>query len=710
MATPKYGNEITNEITVPAPDWSVGNAARNLNFGQSSPREHSAERRGFIIGHVENMTGGVLYLENADTENGSVFLNAVVKQIVGNNTQDEQQLCVIGNPVHSGNISLSHPVLSLTDVYLTWYRSLGLRKNTRETILTPDDQLVALQLCMAELNSQKIGAFEVQASDVLEAVNHLIQDKLGNLATAEGPTHRDDYHLIREAYDKFLDHCNVSDIADVFLRVREKFQLDPDTTQRCRSSSKYILLELPQTQLETEMLKLLVDKSVTVVTMETSLDTSFSQSLEPADVRLTNQETDLNDLLERGHSLSTTVLSSSSATESYIRKVFQSYLTLLLNCRDEIALARAINIPDRDLDHRAFTELKRMARKKNMPMCQTAVSFVMQKRLGGKSYAPSQDNPLLQHIKGLSEFVTLLQKMQTIVEECTDSRSALGRLLTVLKNVLMRSKDLTLRKSSVEVVAVTMMEEAGRLADQLSDRRTDTASPKRSPGSGGSVYGRDVSRFIQLYLDRQAGRPSVGHVVEVLSDVYTSQSTPVRIPSLVSQFRSPDPETEKSREDTPLLQRTMQRMKELNNKKLAVPRYQSDCTWAMPAVSVSPLNNKEEIHVDYSPVNHDIIRAQAPPTNILQAEENLQCDEAEKKRKRKDLINKILESAEDQENVNLDREPSTKNSGKRKLKDAGTASSQPPSKKPRKPAATKSKKKVAPLLTGQKKLTTFFRM
>ncbi|KAI8499174.1 hypothetical protein Bbelb_229380 [Branchiostoma belcheri] len=703
------GNEMTNESFVPAPDWSGG------SMGGHTTTVHLGK-------NMEPITGGVLYLENVDAENCGVFVNAVVKQLASHNIQDQHQLHVIGNPVQyaSTSVSLSHPVLSLTDVYLGWYRSLGLRRNTRETVLTPDDQLVALQLCMAELNSQKIGSFEAQASDVLEVVSHLTQDKLGCLATTGGHAPRDDYQPIREAYDKFLEHCNVSDIPDVFLRVKEKFQTDPDTAERCRNNSRYIMLELPQTQIETEMLKLLVgDTPITVVTMETSLDTSFSQSVESADVRLTNQETDLTELLERGHPHAASVLSSSSATESYIRKVFQSYLTLLLNCRDEIALARAINIPDRELDHRAFTELKRAARNKNMPMCQTAVSFVMQKRLGGKSYAPSQDNPLLQHIKGLSEFVTLLQKMQTVVEECTDARAALGRLLTMLKNVLMRSKDLTLRRASVEAVAMAMMEEAGRLADHLSQGRADTASPKRSPGSGGSVYGRDVSRFIQLFLDRQAGRPSVGHVVEVLSDVYTSQSTPVRIPSLVSQFRvgdyggiqyhppplspisgpvlsdvytsqstpvripslvsqfrSPDPETEKSREDTPLLQRTMQRMKELNNKKAAVPRYQSDCSWAMPAVSVSPLsNNRDEIYVDYaSPVNH--------------------------------------QSAEDQENVDLDRRPAAaKNSGKRTLKDAGIApSSQPPSKKPKKPATTKSKKKVAPLLTGQKKLTSFFRM
>ncbi|XP_019617893.1 PREDICTED: uncharacterized protein LOC109465187 [Branchiostoma belcheri] len=314
------GNETTNESVVPAPDWSGGRFGVKFKLRSkftareqllSLPRTHD-----YMAG--KNMAGGVLYLENVDPENCSVFVNAVAKQLASHNTQDQHQLHVIGNPVQyaSTSVSLSHPVLSLTDVYLGWYRSLGLRRNTRETVLTPDDQLVALQLCMAELNSQKIGSFEAQASDVLEVVSHLTQDKLGCLATTGGHAPRDDYQPIREAYDKFLEHCNVSDIADVFLRVREKFQADPATAERCRNNSRYIVLELPQTQIETEMLKLLVgDKSTTVVTMETSLDMSFSQSVEPADVRLTNQETDLTELLERGRPHSTSGLPGSSATE-----------------------------------------------------------------------------------------------------------------------------------------------------------------------------------------------------------------------------------------------------------------------------------------------------------------------------------------------------------------------------------------------------------
>ena len=97
------------------------------------------------------------------------------------------------------------------------------------------------------------------------------------------------------------------------------------------------------------------------------------------------------------------------------------YLELLVNTRNEIALARIIDIPSRGLDHKAFTDLKHTARPKNMSMYQTAVSHVMRIRLGGKSYAPGSDNLLSQHTKGLSELVDLIHKLQNIVEEDQDS-------------------------------------------------------------------------------------------------------------------------------------------------------------------------------------------------------------------------------------------------------------------------------------------------
>lgn len=50
--------------------------------------------------------------------------------------------------------------------------------------------------------------------------------------------------------------------------------------------------------------------------------------------------------------------------------VLQSYLELLVNTRSELALARVLNVPNRELTHEAFTELKREAKTKNMTMYQ----------------------------------------------------------------------------------------------------------------------------------------------------------------------------------------------------------------------------------------------------------------------------------------------------------------------------------------------------
>ena len=47
----------------------------------------------------------------------------------------------------------------------------------------------------------------------------------------------------------------------------------------------------------------------------------------------------------------------------------------------------------------------------------------MKLRLGGKGYAPDPNCALGQHIKGLGEFVTLMQRMEEVIEEDQDIRS-----------------------------------------------------------------------------------------------------------------------------------------------------------------------------------------------------------------------------------------------------------------------------------------------
>ena len=50
-----------------------------------------------------------------------------------------------------------------------------------------------------------------------------------------------------------------------------------------------------------------------------------------------------------------------------------SYLQLLVNLRSETALARVINVPDRGLDHRAFTAIKKESKKTKLSMYQVNV-------------------------------------------------------------------------------------------------------------------------------------------------------------------------------------------------------------------------------------------------------------------------------------------------------------------------------------------------
>jgi len=46
------------------------------------------------------------------------------------------------------------------------------------------------------------------------------------------------------------------------------------------------------------------------------------------------------------------------------------YLRLLVNSRDELALARILDVPRRGLDHHAFTDVKHEARRRGLSMYQ----------------------------------------------------------------------------------------------------------------------------------------------------------------------------------------------------------------------------------------------------------------------------------------------------------------------------------------------------
>nr|XP_039327939.1 PCNA-interacting partner isoform X6 [Saimiri boliviensis boliviensis] len=105
------------------------------------------------------------------------------------------------------------------------------------------------------------------------------------------------------------------------------------------------------------------------------------------------------------------------------RKIIFSYLNLLVNSKNDLAMAYILNIPDRGLGREAFTDLKHAAREKQMSMFLVATSFIRTIELGGKGYAPPPSDPLRTHVKGLSNFIRFIDKLDEILGEITNPRS-----------------------------------------------------------------------------------------------------------------------------------------------------------------------------------------------------------------------------------------------------------------------------------------------
>ncbi|KAM8935100.1 PCNA-interacting partner isoform 17-T17 [Lycaon pictus] len=116
------------------------------------------------------------------------------------------------------------------------------------------------------------------------------------------------------------------------------------------------------------------------------------------------------------------------------RKIIYSYLNLLVNLKNDLALAHILNIPDRGLGREAFTDLKHAAQEKKMSIFLVATSFIRTLELGGKGYAPSPSDPLRAHVKGLSNFINFIDKLDEILGEIPNPRSPIQ-----VKNSSMKS-------------------------------------------------------------------------------------------------------------------------------------------------------------------------------------------------------------------------------------------------------------------------------
>ncbi|NXC80167.1 PARI protein, partial [Cercotrichas coryphoeus] len=263
----------------------------------------------------------------------------------------------------------------------------------RTTVCGADCMLMVLQLSMAEVNKQYHGYFTVSLSDVLETWNYLLHDKLGLYENMKEP---ESYADVKKAYHAFLARSNMLDLIDIYQKCYSLGLLAED-----ESISPVQLLEF-------------------ISGVMNAQENNGSVLSTPTQINRRGQE-----------HMKVTILA---------KKFVCSYLSLLVNSKDDLALAHILNVPDRGLGREAFTNLKHASQERKMSIFLMATSFIRSIELGGRDSASSLYDPLRAHVKGLSNFVNFIDKLQEIVGEILNTRTAGGRILSTVKMHLIKGR------------------------------------------------------------------------------------------------------------------------------------------------------------------------------------------------------------------------------------------------------------------------------
>ncbi|XP_076861502.1 PCNA-interacting partner isoform X2 [Brachyhypopomus gauderio] len=414
------------------------------------------------------------------------------------------------------------------------HRVLG---SERSTLQGADSMLMVLQLCAAEVRKQERGEFAVALSDVLAAWKRVLLDKL-HLSHHSAPL-PESYELIRKEYDSFLKRTNTVDLIDVYGMYNQlRLTTDP---------------EVPLTA--TQLFEFLRGDTGTLGEAE----------LEGQCPATPSSRAQLH----------------SSQVQRLVRRIFFSYLSLLVNTKDDLAVAHTLNTPARALGLVAFTDLKHAARQSNTSLFLAATSFVRAVQLGGRGYAPSVSDPLRKHMKGLSQFVHFTDQLEEILGETPEPSVAGARIVSSIRAALLKS----LGPGHPATAAVE------NTADELKDRirqihtiqkesATNTgispARPRAYAINHATAYeGRETVKVLMALLDEEATAPPCRNSAELLSaDQAILDSTEGGC--LLTLFRSPEVPTGLS--PKPLRQR-IQGHQEPAKSKVRVIRSQFACTY-----------------------------------------------------------------------------------------------------------------------------------
>ncbi|XP_013802714.1 PCNA-interacting partner [Apteryx mantelli] len=369
----------------------------------------------------------------------------------------------------------------------------------RTTVCGADCMLMTLQLSVAEVNKQHHGDFTVSLSDVVETWKYLLHDKLGLSYNMEEP---ENYADQKKAYDTFLASSNMLDLIDV-----------------CQKCYELALVSENESITPVQLLEF-ISGVINVPENNGSI-----LSTPPTPVNRQDQE---------------------NVKVTHLAKKFvYSYLSLLVNSKNDLALAHILNVPDRVLGREAFTNLKHASRKRKMSIFLMATSFIRTVELGGKGYVTSLFDPLRSHVKGLTDFVNFIDKLEEVVGEVLDPRIAGERILSTVKMHLIkgRSNGDPFCRAVEEVVQDWDLKIKNIIDSQYDVLTASTtgvspARPKLHSINHGTVYcGRDTVKVLLVLLDEEAANPPTQNKTELLYD--DENLSLFGITSVLTLFRSP---------------------------------------------------------------------------------------------------------------------------------------------------------------------------
>ncbi|XP_078423749.1 PCNA-interacting partner [Cetorhinus maximus] len=440
--------------------------------------------------------------------------------------------------------SLQQRVLQLIRRFRKGWCQLPERERT--TVCGADNMLMVLQLAMAEINKESCGEFTVALSDLLLSWKYLLLEKLELLSEFEEVP--DGFNKVQKAYQAFLSRSNSVDLIDVH-KICDKLKPESDPAA---TLSKVELLDF---LLGTS--KVLEDSSSPIPTSPANENRQAISKLAPA-----------------------------------LRKLLCDYLNLLVNSKSDLALACIFNIPERGLGGAAFTDLRHTACSKQTSLYLAATSFVRCLELGGRSYAPSDKDPLMQHVKGLLDFVHFIDKLQEIMGETSDSSVAGCQILSTIKRRLLKgrssespfclaaeevSQELTAR---INNVVNSQHESTDQITNDISPARPKVYAINHATAYGGRST---VKAFISL-LDEEAVNPPSKGKAELLYG--TEQHVDIiGIPCMLTLFRSPKQPSGLS--PKPLRHRIQKKIQEDNLVKVkhTLIKSQFSCTYKADSVA-----------------------------------------------------------------------------------------------------------------------------